>query len=303
MIDYSSVVTKFRFRENLFIFLSFLLIAVVFSLMVALVVDIFWDGLPRIRKEFFLSYPSRRASEAGILSAWVGTLLILSVGLPFAFIVGVLAGIYLEEYAKKNIITKIIEVNINNLAAVPSIVYGLLAVGIFAQVFGFGESIITGGLALGVLVLPIVIVTTRESVRAFPYTIREAAFSLGSTKFETLVHHILPYSFGGIITGFIMALTRAIGETAPLITVGALTFIAFLPPSPFKSDYPFISFEWLLSPFTALPIQMFNWVSRPQKDFHINAAGVGVVLVLLTIILITLMSIIRYRFRKKLVSI
>jgi phosphate transport system permease protein len=249
--------------------------------------------------KFFFSFPSRRPEEAGILSAWVGTLAVVSIAVPFALIFGILTAIYLTEYAPRNILTKIIEVNINNLSAVPAIIYGLMAVGFFVQIMGMGESILAGGITLGLLMLPIVIVASREAIQTIPSSIKEASYSLGSTKWETIRHHVLPYCFDGIITGIIVGITRIIGEAAPLITVGALTFIAFLPPSPIKPTPPFISFDWLNSPFTVLPIQMFNWVSRPQAGFHKNAAATGVVLIILTALLISVASIVRYRFRKK----
>jgi len=163
----------------------------------------------------------------------------------------------------------------------------------------FGESILTGGLTLGLLILPMIIMATRESIRAIPDSIREASYALGATKWQTIKHHILPYSSGGILTGIIIGLSRAIGETAPIITVGALTFIAFLPTSPFTSTFPYISFKWLFDPFTVMPIQMFNWVSRPQKEFHINAAAAGIVLLVMTLAMNAVAIYIRYKFRKR----
>ena len=189
--------------------------------------------------------------------------------------------------------------NISNLAGVPSIVYGLMALGIFVYKFQFGQSILTAGLTLALLILPIIIVTTRETIRAIPLMIREGAYALGATRWQMVKDHILPYSTGGILTGVIIALSRAIAETAPLITIGALTFIAFLPHSPFQSGFPFISFEWLKDPFTVLPIQMFNWISRPQEEFHQNAAAAGIVLVALTLMMNGLAIYVRYRFRKR----
>ena len=213
--------------------------------------------------------------------------------------IGIGAGVYLEEYARKNWLTDIIEINIANLAGVPSIIYGLLALGVFVYFFRFGESILTGGLTLGLLILPIVIMATREAIRAIPNSIREASYALRATKWQTIQWHILPYSIGGILTGIIIGLSRAIGETAPLITVGGLTFIAFLPTSPISAEFPFISFKWLFDPFTIMPIQMFNWVSRPQKGFQLNAAVAGLVLMAMTLFMNGLAIYIRYRFRKK----
>ena len=212
---------------------------------------------------------------------------------------GVGAGIYLEEYAKKNWLTNIIEINITNLAGVPSIIYGLLALGLFVYYFEFGQSILTGGLALALLILPMIIMATREAIRAIPKHIREASYALGATKWQTVRDHIIPYSMGGILTGVIMGLSRAIGETAPIITIGALTFIAFLPTSPVSAEFPYINFNWLFDPFTVMPIQVFNWVSRPQAAFHQNAAAAGVILLAMTLVMNGIAIYIRYKFRKR----
>ena len=212
---------------------------------------------------------------------------------------GVAAGLYLEEYAPKNWMTALIEINIANLAAVPSIVYGLMAIGLFVYTFNLGQSILTAGLTLALLILPMVIIATRESVRAIPSNIREAAYALGATKWQTVRDHVLPYSTGGILTGVIIALSRAIGESAPLIAIGALSFIAFLPTPPISAEPPFLSFQWLMDQFTVMPIQMFNWVSRPQEEFHYNAAAAGLVLLGMTLIMNGIAIWIRYRFRKR----
>ena len=175
---------------------------------------------------------------------------------------GIAAGVYLEEYARKNWLTNLIEINIANLAGVPSIIYGLMALGLLVYKFRLGQSILTGGITLAFLILPIIIVATREALRTIPQGIREGAYALGSTKWQVVRHHLLPYSVGGTMTGVIIALSRAIGETAPLITIGALTFHRLPSPSTIQSQAPFLSFDWLWSPFAVLPIQMFNWVSR-----------------------------------------
>jgi phosphate transport system permease protein len=265
----------------------------------ALMADLAIDGIGRLSWEFFTSFPSRFASRAGILSAWVGTILVMIVTAFTAVPLGVAAGIYLEEYAPKNWLTAIIEINIANLAGVPSIVYGLMALGLFVYQLRLGHSILTAGLTLALLILPIVIVATREAIRAVPGTIREAALALGATKWQTVKDHVVPYSTGGILTGVIIALSRAIGETAPLITIGALTFIAFLPGAPIKAEFPFISLEWLMSPFTVMPIQMFNWISRPQEEFHLNAAATGLVLMFMTLAMNAVAIYLRYRFRRR----
>lgn len=270
-----------------------------FGVLFVLMADLFIDGLPRFSYTFFTSFPSRFPEEAGILSPLVGTTLVMLVTACVAIPLGVGAGIYLEEYAKKNWLTNIIEINITNLAGVPSIIYGLLALGVFVYFFEFGESILTGGLALALLILPIIIMATREAIRAIPNHIREASYALGATKWQMVRDHIIPYSLGGILTGVIMGLSRAIGETAPIITVGALTFIAFLPTSPVSTEFPYINFNWLFDPFTVMPIQAFSWVSRPQAAFHQNAAAAGVILLAMTLVMNGIAIYIRYRFRKR----
>ncbi|OGA28745.1 MAG: phosphate ABC transporter, permease protein PstA [Betaproteobacteria bacterium RIFCSPLOWO2_02_FULL_65_24] len=267
---------------------------------VALFAEMAWTGLARLDWQFFTSFPSRRASQAGILSAWVGTSLVMLVTAFVAVPLGVASGVYLEEYARKNWITDLIEINITNLAGVPSIIYGLLALGLFVYEFGLGQSILAAGLTLALLILPVVIVATREAIRSIPQTIREGAYALGATRWQTVKDHILPYSTPGILTGVIIGMARAIGETAPIITIGALTFIAFLPRSPVEAEPPFLNFEWLMSPFTVMPIQMFNWTSRPEAAFQVNAAAAGFVLVLMTLGMNGLAIYIRYRLRKNL---
>jgi len=265
---------------------------------VALFFQMAIDGTPRINWDFFTSFPSRRAENAGILSAWIGSTLVMFVTALAAVPLGVGAGVYLEEYAPNNWITQIIEINVTNLAGVPSIVYGLLALGLFVYQFGLGQSVLTAGLTLALLILPVVIVATREAIRAIPIAIREGAYALGATKWQTTSDHIVPYSMAGILTGVIIGLARAIGETAPIITIGALTFIAFLPPSPIGTEFPFLNFDWLMSPFTVMPIQMFNWTSRPEEAFQVNAAAAGLVLVVMTLAMNGLAIYIRYRLRK-----
>ena len=266
---------------------------------VTLFVDMLIDGWARLRPEFFTQFPSRRAGQAGILSAWVGTILVMIVTAAVAVPLGVAAGVYLEEYAPKNWVTDLIEINITNLAGVPSIVYGLLALGLFVYAFGLGQSIQTAGLTLALLILPVVIVATREAIRSIPGMIREGAYAVGATKWQTTKDHIIPYSLPGILTGVIIGMSRAIGETAPIITIGALSFIAFLPPSPVTGEFPFLNFEWLMSEFTAMPIQMFNWVSRPDQAFQANAAAAGAILLGMTLAMNAVAIWIRYRFRKK----
>lgn len=264
----------------------------------ALFVDMAVQGVPRLSADFFTSFPSRRAGQAGILSAWVGTTLVMLVTALAAVPLGVAAGVYLEEYAPKNWVTDIIEINVTNLAGVPSIVYGLLALGLFVYQFGFGQSILSAGLTLALLILPVVITATRESIRAIPQMIREGAYACGATTWQTVKDHIVPYSSAGILTGVIIGMARAIGETAPIITIGALTFIAFLPPAPFQEAFPFFNIDWIMAPFTVMPIQMFNWTSRPEAAFQVNAAAAGFVLVLMTLAMNGLAIYLRYRLRR-----
>jgi phosphate transport system permease protein len=198
---------------------------------------------------------------------------------------GMAAGLYLGEYASKNWFTYFIEINVTNLAGVPSIIYGLLALGLFVQTFTLGETVLVAGMTLALLILPIVIVATREAVRSIPFEVREAAYSLGADKWQTVSGYIVPAARPGILTGVIVGMSRAIGETAPVITIGALTFIAFLPPTPVQATFPFVNIDWLTSPFTLMPIQMFNWVSRPQAGFHVNAAATGLILLTMTLVM------------------
>ena len=285
--------------DKIFVVLGLVVMLTCLGLLALLFLDLVRDGGPRFGWDFLTNFPSRKAERAGILSAWVGTSMIMFVTMLVALPVGVAAAIYLEEYAPKNWFTGIIEINVTNLAGVPSIVYGLLALGLFVYTFGLGQSVLSAGLTLALLILPIVIVATREAVRAVPKAIREAAYGLGATRWEVTRDHVLPYSTGGILTGLILGLSRAIGETAPIITIGALSFIAFLPPSPVGAEFPFLNFEWLRSEFTAMPIQIFNWVSRPDQAFQANAAAAAAILLAMTLSMNAVAIWIRYRYRRK----
>ena len=294
-----SLIKKHKKNDFLFAATGMFVIASLTITLIILFLDLIIDGYPKFNLDFFSNYPSRRAASAGILSAWIGSSLVLLVTFFVAVPLGIAAGVYLEEYAKKNWFADLIEINVSNLAGVPSIIYGILALGLFVYTFDLGQSILTAGLTLALLMLPIVIVSTREAIRAIPIHIREAAFAVGATKWHVVLHHVIPYAYGGILTGVIIGMARAIGETAPVITIGALTFIAFLPPSPIMPEVPFINFEWLDSGFTVLPIQMFNWISRPQHAFHINAAATGAVIIILTAIMNGAAIKLRYNVRKK----
>jgi phosphate transport system permease protein len=286
-------------NQQIFAAVGILFTGFAILVLLAALLDLIVDGAPRLSWDFLTSFPSRRAGQAGILSAWVGSALVMLVVMLSAVPIGVGAAVYLEEYARKNWFTDLIEINVTNLAGVPSIVYGLLALGLFVYQFGFGESIVTAGLTLGLLILPIVIVASREALRAVPLHIREAAYGSGATRWQMISDHLLPYSRGGIMTGVILGMAEAIGQTAPIITIGALTFIAFLPPMPVSGEFPYLSLQWLWSEFTVLPIQMYNWVSRPDKAFQINAAAAGVILLFMTLVMNGLAIYLRYQVRKK----
>jgi phosphate transport system permease protein len=299
MADVAQLIRYRKRQDLLFNIIGMVCTLVGLLTLAVLLFDLAYEGLTRIDWQFLTSFPSRKAERAGILSAWVGSLCIMFVTMMSAVPLGVAAAVYLEEYAPKNRFTTLVEINIANLAGVPSIIYGLMALGLLVYGLGLSRSILVGGLTLGMLALPIVIVTTREALRSIPSTIREAAYAAGATKWQVVRYHLVPYSLGGIATGTIIAMSRAVGETAPLITIGALSFIGFLPPSPLQSSPPFVNFGWLGSPFTVMPIQMFNWVSRPTEDFHRNAAATGLVLMLFTLSMNAVAIYVRYRVRRK----
>jgi len=302
MIDTYKLIARRRLQDRFFNVLGIICMLLGVVTLAALLFNLVASGWTRIDRAFLTSFPDPEAADAGVYSAWVGSLLLMVVTISLAVPLGVAAGVYLEEYARKNRLTTIIEINIANLAGVPSIIYGLLALGLLVYQFHLGQTIAVGGITLAFLVLPIVIVSTREALRAIPKGIREAAYALGATPWQVIKDHLLPYSAGGIATGTIIALSRAIGETAPLLTIGALAFIAYLPDSPFQARFPFLNFHWLNSDFTCLPIQMFNWVDRPENpenDFHRNAAAAGLVLIIMTLSLNAAAIAIRYRLRKR----
>ncbi len=297
-VDAKAIIKKAHRSDGTFAIVGLLIMIASMGMLFALIGDLMVDGLARIDVAFLTSYPSRRPGDAGILSAWVGTSLVMIVTAFLAVPLGVGAGVYLEEYAPKNWMTALIEINVTNLAGVPSIIYGLLALGLFVHEFRMGETVLVAGTVLALLILPIVIVSTREALRSIPLEMREAAYGLGADKWQTVRVYLLSAARPGILTGAIVGMSRAIGETAPVITIGALTFIAFLPPSPVQSGFPFVSFDWLNSPFTIMPIQMFNWISRPQAGFHVNAAATGVILLAMTLLMNGFAIWLRYKIRK-----
>lgn len=244
------------------------------------------DGLGRIDWDFITSLPSRKPEKAGIYTAMMGTLWILVLTAIIAFPIGVGAGIYLEEYSKKSRMANLLEINISNLAGVPSIIYGLLGLEVFVRIMQMGSSVLAGSFTLALLILPIIIVTTRESIRAVPSSIRAASFALGATKWQTIRNQVLPASIGGIITGVILALSRAIGETAPLIVVGALAYVPFAPEGP-------------MDEYSVMPIQIFNWISRPQHGFMVNAAAAIIIILFITFLMNGIAVYFRNKWQKK----
>lgn len=249
--------------------------------------SIFIDGIQRIDWDFITNLPSRKAERAGIYTALMGSVWILILTTIIALPIGIAAAIYLEEYAKESKLASLLEVNISNLAGVPSIIYGLLGLEVFVRILEMGASVLAGSFTLALLILPIVIVSTREALKAVPKSIRDASFAMGASKWQTISRQLLPASFGGILTGIILALSRAVGETAPLIVIGALAYVPFAPSSP-------------MDEFSVLPIQIFNWISRPQHGFETNAAAAIIILLLITFIMNAIAVYFRNRWQKRL---
>jgi phosphate transport system permease protein len=251
-----------------------------------LLFNIVKEGFLRIDWDFLTSLPSRKADKAGIFTAWIGSIWILVFTFLVSVPLGVSAGIYLEEYNSNSKLSSLLELNISNLAGVPSVIYGLLGLEIFVRGFSLGSSVLAGSFTLGLLILPIIIVATREALKTVPQSLRAASFALGATKWQTISYQVLPASFGGILTGVILAISRAVGETAPLIVVGALAYVPFTPQNP-------------MDEFTVLPIQIFNWVSRPQAAFSVNAAAAIIILLLITFVMNGIAVYFRNRWQKK----
>jgi len=275
-----------RIKDNLFRYFGIACTLFGLLMLAFFLFSVVKQGIGRLDFQFLSSLPSRKPEEAGILIPLLGTMWVMVLTSMIAIPLGVASAIYLEEYGKKNRLASLIEINITNLAGVPSIIYGLLALEIFVRILGLGQSLLTGSLTLSLLILPIIIVATREALKAVPKTIREASFALGATKWQTTWHQVLPAASGGIVTGVILAISRAIGETAPLIVIGALLYITTIPTSP-------------MDDFSVLPIQIFNWLSRPQKGFIINATAAIIILLLFTFMLNGLAIYLRNRWQKK----
>lgn len=275
-----------RLKNNIFKYWAITCTLFGIAMLLIFLINIVIDGVGRLDWNFITDLPSRKPELAGIYTAIMGTVWILGLTAIIAIPIGVAAGIYLEEYGKKSRFANILEINITNLAGIPSIIYGILGLEVFVRMFGLGNSVIAGALTLSLLILPIIIVATREAIKAVPKTIREASFALGATKWQTISQQILPAAGGGVVTGVILALSRAIGETAPLIVVGALTYVPFAPQSP-------------MDQYSVLPMQIFNWISRPEKEFATNAAAAIIVLLLITFIMNGFAIYLRNRWQKK----
>jgi len=265
-------VQKNRWKDQAFKYWGIFCTVIGLILLGLFIGDILVDGLKRIDWNFITSLPSRKAEKSGIYTALMGSIWILLLTTIIAFPIGVAAGIYLEEFAKKNKFSGLLEINISNLAGVPSIIYGLLGLEVFVRIMNLGASVLAGSLTLSLLILPIVIVATREAIKAVPQSVRDGSYALGASKWQTIWNQVLPASGGGILTGVILALSRAVGETAPLIVVGALAYVPFAPSNP-------------MDEFSVLPIQIFNWISRPQHGFIENAAAAIIILLLITFIM------------------
>ena len=278
---------KNKLIDSIFKIFGMLFTSLGIIILAILLYSIIKAGYSRINWEFLTSLPSRIPERAGIYTAIIGTLDLMLLTIIFSIPVGVGAGIYLEEYSKKSKLATLLEINIANLAGVPSIIYGILGLGIFVRFFGFGGSILAGALTLSLLILPIIIVATREAIKAVPSSMKEASFALGASKWQTISRVILPSSFGGILTGIILAMSRAIGETAPLIVVGAMAYVPFVPHSLFDT-------------FSVLPMQIFTWTTRPQAGFAIAAAGAIIVLLFITFVMNAIAVYFRNKWQKKL---
>ena len=280
------VIRRARIGERVFVAVAIGIVALALGALATLLIDAAINGSGRLSWQFLTSFPSRKPEQAGILAALAGTTYLILLTAAFALPLGVGAAIYLEEYNKRGWFSRLIELNIANLAGVPSIIYGLLGLELFVRATGLGRSLLAGALTMALLVLPIIIIATRAALRSVPGSIREASYALGASRWQTVKHQLLPLALPGILTGSILALSRAIGEAAPLIMIGALTYIPFLP-------------DGLKSPFTVLPIQIFNWVSRPQKAFLANAAAGILVLLVILLSLNALAIYLRQRYQKR----
>lgn len=282
-----SSIRRRKALDRIFSLLAFFASTISILFLIIFLAGVFSQGASWVDWQFITSTPSRFPEKAGILPALAGTFWLMLLTALISIPLGISTAIYLEEYSKKNLLAKIISINISNLAGVPSIIYGILGLVIFVRTIALGRSILSGALTMSLLILPIIIIATQEALKTVPKSLREASLSLGATNWQTVRHVVLPSGFPGILTGIILALARAIGETAPLITIGALSFVAFVPKSP-------------MDPFAVLPIQIYNWASRPQQEFQNLAAAAIIVLLALFLLLNGIAVILRHKASKKL---
>ena len=283
----SALLKRRKLASTLFAALCLGITLLSFLLLAWILTGIFKQGIPYLNEKFLTSFPSRFAEQAGIKSALYGSVFVLIVTAVFAIPIGIGAAIFLQEYAQDNKFARFVQVNIANLAGVPSIVYGILGLALFVRALGFERSVLSGGLTLALLVLPIIIISAQEALRAVPDSLRHGSFALGATKWQTIRRQTLPVAMPGILTGIILSISRAMGETAPLIMMGALTYVAFVP-------------RGIKDGFTTLPIQVFNWTSRPQVEFQAIAAAGIIVLMVVLLSLNALAIFLRYRYSSRL---
>jgi phosphate transport system permease protein len=291
--------SRYKKINSLFYVLSGLLLSIVIAIFFLLLGSLIYKGHAFINLDFLASFPSRFSERAGILPGLVGSILVCVLAIIIAIPFGVFTGVYLSEYKRKNYFSFVLQTIITNLSGVPSIVYGVVSLGIFVYFFRLGHSIISAAFTLSLLAMPIIIVSTYESLRLVPDSIREAAYSLGASKRQAIIHHLLPYSITGVTTGVFFSFSRILGETAPLIAVGALTFVTFLPEVMITGSFPYIDFGWAKDPYTVVPIQIFNWVSRPDTSFHSNAAAACLILLAVTLTISGLALYLRRKIQKK----
>lgn len=283
--DFQRRMARRKWLGRAFHALCLLAIALALAMLAALLVYVISKGWSRLDWDFLTSFPSRRPELAGIKGALLGSIYVVGIAGLVAFALGVSAAIYLEEYAARSWFARVVQINIANLAGVPAIVYGILGLEIFVRSLGLGKSVLAGGLTLALLVLPIIIIAAEEALRAVPSSLRAGAYALGASRWQAIWHVVLPQAFPGILTGVILAVSRAMGEAAPLIVMGALTFVPFAPDSP-------------LSRFTVLPIQIFNWTSRPQAGFQEAAAAAIMVLLILLLAMNGVAVFLRNKFQR-----
>lgn len=280
---------KAKIKDQIFKYFGLVCTLSGLVLLAFFILDILIQGLPQLNWDFITGLPSRFPERAGILTSLMGTLWIIALTAFFAIPIGIAAGVYLEEYGKKNRFARFLEINITNLAGIPSIIYGLLGLEIFVQAMGLGHSVLSASLTLALLILPIIIVATRQAVRAVPNSMRQASYGIGATKWQTIRLIVLPASMGGILTGIILALSRAIGESAPLLAIGVMAYVPFAPSHP-------------MDEFSALPVQIYNWISRPQHGFAVDAAAGIIILLIVTFLMNGLAIYYRNRWQKKIPS-